>query len=275
MRIVKRVILHVVTVCFVGILGCSDESSQDSAVQVIKENGTSLKLECIQTELTNVAAYVHSCCIPSYDYVASLTNQLSALSPFECEEAFRFMEKTFSRPQLKEFPLSDRELSMFAYGSIVLNIANIFSEKLENPAEVWDFLLRAIALFDSERIVVSAPDFDPHPPALGLRITKGMYAQAMEHEKHKAIRFGFEKNSFFVNYYHQLPDAQQKTWIARLEKVAGRKVTIFDPKNPYQESPRQQFTVPADLPLELQEKIRNRRRDALKAAGIDPAVEGL
>ena len=275
MEIHKIVVRQVLAFCLAGILGCSEEPSRVSTVQADKPECQPTKLECIQTELSNIAAGVRYGC-PPYDYVASLTNKLSALSPSECEEAFRFVERAFSRPQLKEYPLWEREHSMRAFGEIVLDISNVFLEKWDRPTEVWNFLLRAISEFDNERLVVLSPDFELRgEPSMGLRTTKGSYAHAMECEKRRIIQLVFERSPLFGEYYHQLPVERQKEWIARLEKAAGRKVEIFDPKNPMWESSRQPFTVPAHLPLQVQELIRNQRREALKKAGVDPSVEGL
>ena len=275
MEIHKIVVQQALALCLAGNLGCSEEPSRGATVQADKTECQPTKLECIQTELSNIAAGVRYGS-PPYDYVASLTNKMSALSPSEREEAFRFAEKAFSRPQLKEYPLGEREHSMCAFGRIVLDISNVFLEKWDRPTEVWDFLLRAISEFDNERLAVLAPDFELRgEPPMGLRTTKDSYAHAMECEKRRAILLVFERSPLFGEYYHQLPVERQKEWIARLEKAAGRKVDIFDPKNPMQESPRQPFTVPTHLPLKLQEILRSQRREALKKAGIDPAVEGL
>ena len=275
MEIHKIVVRQALALCLAGIFGCSEEPARGSVVHVDKTECQPTKLECIQTELSNIAVGVRYGC-PPYDYVASLTNKLSALSPSEREEAFRFAEKAFSRPKLKEYPLGEREHSMCAFGEIVLDISNVFLEKWDRPTEVWNFLLRAISEFDNERLVVLAPDFELRgEPPMGLRTTKGSYVHAMECEKRRIIQLVFERSPLFGEYYHQLPVERQKEWIARLEKAAGRKVEIFDPKNPMRESSRQPFTVPAHLPLQVQELIRNQRREALKKAGVDPSVEGL
>ncbi len=273
----KIVVRQALAFCLACILGCSEEPSRGVTVQADKAECQPTKLECIQTELSNIAAGVHdyTCSFPPYDYVASLTNKLSALSPSEREAAFRFAEKAFSRPKLKEGSFWERQHSMYAFGEIVIVISNIFLEKWDRPTEVWDFLLRAISELDKDCLVVSAPDFKVHESAMVSRIMKGSYVDYMKQEKNRAILLIFERSPLFGKYYHQLPVERQKEWSARLEKAAGRKVDIFDPKNPKRESPRQPFTVPEYLPLQVQELMRNQRREALKKAGIDPSVEGL
>ena len=274
MEIHKIVVRQALAFCLACLLGCSEEPSRGATVQVDKTECQPTKLECIQTELSNIAAGVRYGC-PPYDYVASLTNKLSALSPSEREEAFRFAEKAFSRPKLKEGSFWERQHSMYAFGEIVLDISNVFLVKWDRPTEVWDFLLRAISELDKDCLVVSAPDFKVHESARVSRIMKGSYVDYMKQEKNRVILLAFERSPLFGKYYHQLPVERQKEWIARLEKAAGRKVDIFDPKNPKRESPRQPFTVPEYLPLQVQELMRNQRREALKKAGIDPSVEGL
>ncbi len=275
MKVTRRFILWATMLCLLGMIGCSRETPIGKVAQDDKGGRELSKLQEVQTELTNLANRVHACNVPSYDYVASLRKKLSEMSPSERETAFGCVEDVFSRPRLRQFPLSQRENSMLAYSSIVLKLTNLFSEEMENSERVWLFLLRIIAVFDSDRVIVSAPSFDPHTPLFGLHITKGMYADAMDAEKFEAIQKGFEQNIFFVRYYHRLSAEQQKEWIARLRKAAGRKVVIYDPGNPGRETPKRPLTIPSHLPPQVQEQYREIRRNALKKAGIDPSVEGL
>ena len=233
------------------------------------------KVERIQAELTDMATGVSACALPQYDYAASLSDKLTELSPAERDEAFLCMERIFSQTRRKEFPLSERQRSLRAYYDIVLNSATVFSEKLEEQSKAWKFLLRTISVFDDECRIVSTSEFDPHTPEQGIYITKDMYVHSMGSEKFNAIQRGFEENISFVKYYHNLTGEQQKEWLAQLEKVARRKVVIFDPNNPGRELPRQSFSPPSHLPKTVQEKLRTIRRDALNKAGIDPSSEGL
>lgn len=275
MKVTRRIILWATMLCLLGTIGCSRETPIGKNAQDDKGGRELSKLQEVQTELTNLANRVHACNVPSYDYVASLRKKLSEMSPSERETAFGCVEDVFFRPRLRQFPLSQRENSMMAYSSIVLKLANLFSEEFENSERVWLFLLRTIAVFDSDRVIVSAPSFDPHTPLYGLHITKGMYANAMDREKFNAVSRGFEQNTFFVRYYHRLSAEEQKEWIARLKKAAGRKVVIYDPCNPGRETPKRPLTIPSHLPPQVQEHYREIRRNALKKAGIDPSVEGL
>ena len=275
MEITKKFIQYALMLCLVGFLGCFDESTQDSITPTVEKDCPPSRLECVKTEMSDIVACVHSCSFPHYDYVTSLTNKLSALSPSEREEAFRFAENALSCPQIKEGALSEREQSVCAFSKIVQDIAYAFLVASEEPIKVWNFLLRAFAVFDNECLIVMAPDFDPRPPRFGLRITKCMYTEAMRNAKSYAIRFGFEDSAFFVKYYHSLPVEKQKEWIVRLEEAAGRKVVIFDPNNSSQKLPRRPFTIPADMPPQVQEHLKGIRRDALKKAGIDPSSEDL
>ena len=261
--------------CLSGFAGCSDNGSVNPNGQGSHNEDPSSKVERIQAELTDIAAGIFVCALPQYDYVASLSGKLTELSPAERDEAFQCMERIFSQTRRKEFPLSERQRSLCAYYDIVLNTTTAFSEKLEEQSKAWMFLLRTISVFDGECRIVSAPEFDPHPPEEGIFLTKGMYLHSMENEKFNAVRRGFEENVSFVKYYHRLADEQQKEWLAQLEKVAGRNVVIFDPNNPGRELPRRSFSPPSYLPKAVQEKLRTIRRDALNKAGIDPSSEGL
>lgn len=275
MKNTKHVLFLVTLLCLVVLAGCSKEVPISKGMQDNRNERILSKLDAIQVELTNLANRVHACNVPSYDYVASLREKLSGLSPSERDTALTCVGEIFSYPRLRQFPLSQRENSMLAYSSIVLKLANLFSEELEKPEKAWAFLLRTILVFDTERDIVSAPIFDPHTPLMGLHITKGMYVDRMESKKFDAIRDGFEENPSFMKYYNRLPAEQQKEWIDRLQKVAGRKVVIYNPDDPASEPPRRRIIIPSHLPPQVQEKMRAIRREALIKAGIDPATEGL
>ena len=275
MKINKHVLPLATLLFFVVLIGCSKEVPTSKGMQDSRNERIPSKLDAVQVELTNLANRVHSCNVPSYDYVASLKEKLSEMSHSEREAALTCAEDVFSYPRLRQFPLSQRENSMLAYSSIVLKLANLFSEELEKPERAWAFLLRTILVFDTERDIVSAPIFDPHTPPMGLHITKGMYVDRMESKKFDAIRNGFEESTYFIRYFYRLPVEQQKEWIDRLQKVAGRKVMIYNPDDPASEPPRRRIIIPSHLPPQVQEKMRAIRREALIKVGFDPETEGL
>ena len=273
MKVIERVTLCALIFCLACLAGCSENKRQDHSNKAVKSDETSSKLQLFHADLTNAAACVIACTIPLDDYLKKLENSLHELSQPEREMAFHFAEEAFSRPKLKSFPLTDRQKSVRTYKWIVKNIAVSFSDKLEDQAKVWQFLLRTISIFDRERDIVSAPEFDPHTPLYGLHMTKGMYADAMDSEKFEAIQNGFEQNISFTRYYHRLSAEQQKEWIARLEKVAGRKVVIYNPDNPAHEPPKRPFAIPSYLPPQVQEQYREIRRNALRKAGAEVEIK--
>jgi hypothetical protein len=275
MEVDKHVLFLVPLLCLVVWVGCSKEVPISKDKQDSKNERVPSKLEAVQVELTNLANRVHVGNVPSYDYVTSLREKLSEMSYSERETALTCVEDVFSYPRLRQFPLSQRENSVLAYSSIVLKLTNLFAEELEKPEKAWTFLLRTILVFDTERDIVSAPIFDPHTPPMGLHITKGMYVDAMEREKFNAVRRGFEESRYFMRYFYRLPVEQQKEWIDRLQKVAGRKVVIYNPDDPASEPLKRRIVIPSHLPPQIQEKMRAIRREALIKAGIDPATEGL
>ena len=275
MEINKHVLSLATLFCLVVLVGCSKEMPISKDKQGSKNERVTSKLEAVQVELTNLANRVYACNVPSYDYVTSLREKLSEMSYSERETALTCVEDVFSYPRLRQFPLSQRKNSMQAYSSIVMKLTNLFSEELEAPEKAWAFLLRPILVFDTERDIVSAPIFDPHTPPMGLHITNDMYVDAMAREKFNAVRRGFEESRYFIRYFYRLPVEQQKEWIDRLQKVAGRKVVIYNPDDPASEPPKRRIIIPAHLPPQVQEKMRAIRREALIKAGIDPATEGL
>ena len=275
MKVDKHVHFLASLLYLIVLVGCSKEAPICKGMQANENERVPSKLQAVQAELTNLANRVNACNVPSYDYVASLREKLSDMTPVEREAAFACVEDLFSYPRLRQFPLSQRENSMTAYSSIVLKLANLFSAELEKPEKAWAFLLRTILIFDTERDIVSAPIFDPHTPPMGIDITKGMYVEEMDRGKFNAVRRGFEESSYFIRYFYRLSLEEQNEWIDRLQKAAGRKVVICNPDAPTQEPPKRPFTIPSHLPPQVQDKMRAIRREALKKAGIDPATEGL
>ena len=161
------------------------------------------------------------------------------------------------------------------YVTTIRRVTTVFLMTCDFKEKIWDFLLQALSVFDEEVRIVNAPGVDPHEPECGFSIMAGDYELEIEHMRFYAIREKFEDNQMFGRYYRELPPERQKEWIERIEKAARRKVVIFDPENPEAKLPRMPFLVPSHLSESEKERRREERRKLLRAAGIDPAEEGL
>ena len=261
----------------IAIVGCSkrEQAIQEAPSQKPQEAFVQTPLECVKIELTNIAATVSTTYPPQYDYVAVVGDRLAALSSADREIAFNFMVEVFARPKLREFPLSQRESSLGTYLSIVGKLAPVFASHIEDQSRAWEFLLGTLSVLDQEYQTVSAPDFDPRNPPMGIIQRVGDYLVHLYHKRFRAVREWFEISMRFSSFYWSLTEDVRVEWQAKLEKAAQRKVVVFDPANAFQELPRRKFTVSPYLPADMQEKKRAERRKMLIEAGIDPAEEGL
>ena len=257
-------IRRIVGLLFIAVVGCSRQEQPDQS-PTIKESGHEFvptPLECLKIELTNIAETVKTAYPPQYDYVAVVGDRLAALSSADREIAFDFMVEVFAKPKLKEFPLSQRESSLGTYMSVVGKLAPVFASHMEDQSKSWEFLLGTLSVLDQEHKTVSAPDFNPGNPPMGIIQREGDYLVHLYHRRFRAVREWFEIS---------MPFSSQ----AKLENAAQRKVVVYDPADAFQQLPRRKFTVSPYLPADQQEKKRAERRKALIEAGIDPAEEGL
>ena len=277
MQIRRIDILAAVGLLFIAVVGCSRQDQPDQS-PTIKESGHEFvptPLECLKIELTNIAETVKTAYPPQYDYVAVVGDRLAALSSADREIAFDFMVEVFAKPKLKEFPLSQRESSLGTYMSVVGKLAPVFASHMEDQSKSWEFLLGTLSVLDQEHKTVSAPDFNPGNPPMGIIQREGDYLVHLYHRRFRAVREWFEISMPFSSFYRSLPDDVRIEWQAKLENAAQRKVVVYDPADAFQQLPRRKFTVSPYLPADQQEKKRAERRKALIEAGIDPAEEGL
>ena len=255
--------------CLGVVIGCSDSSVEQ--ICVIETS----PLAQIKIEISNLASNVTKGCSAERRHFSDLAKQVAVLTSTDRESAFNFMVASLRKPLLKEYPLSERELSLEAYVTTIRSLTTVFLMTCDFKEKIWDFVLQAFSVFDEEVQIVNAPGFDPHEPECGFSIMPGDYELEVEHMRFYAIREKFEDNQMFGRYYRELPPERQREWVERIEKVARRKVVIYDVNHPEVKLPRRPFLLPSYYSESEKERRREERRKLLRAAGIDPAEEGL
>ena len=259
--------------CLGLVVGCSDSPVEHKAV--VETKSPPSPLEQIKSEISNLASNVGNGCFHDRQYFDGLTRRIGELPLPDREAAFNVAVEAWKNPVLKEYPLSDREKSLDAYIITASRLTSVFLLTCDFKERIWDFMLHAFSALDEEERIVGAPGFDPRNPDRGIVILPGDYLSAIFNMRFSAIREKFEANPMFGRYYHNLPPVRQKEWIERIEKAARRKVVICDPRSPDEKLPRKPFLLPSYLSESEKERRREARRKLLRAAGIDPAEEGL
>ena len=269
----RKTVQLVFAACLGLVVGCSGSSGERTADAEAK--APTNPVERIKFEISNLASNVTKGYSSDRKYFSDLAKRVGELSSLERDEAFTFAMEALRKPALKEYPLSDRELSLDTYVTTIRRVTTVFLMTCDFKEKIWDFLLQALSVFDEEVRIVNAPGVDPHEPECGFSIMAGDYELEIEHMRFYAIREKFEDNQMFGRYYRELPPERQKEWIERIEKAARRKVVIYDMNHPEVKLPRMPFLLPSYYSESEKERRREERRKLLRAAGIDPAEEGL
>ena len=255
-------------------IGCSDSSSGHKAVAETKASPS--QLEQIKFEISNLASNVTNGCAHDRQYFSGLAKRVGELSSLEREDAFKFAVEVFEKPPLKEYPLSDRLMSLQAYDATVSRLVHVFLTTLESKDVVWDFSLRTISVFDDEIMTVNAPGFDPRNPDWGIGITIGIYMTEVFNLRFRAVHERLENNNMFAQYYHGLSSGQQEYWNERIEKIVHRRIDIPAVRKSDESRSRTKTAVKRPKKNTEHEKklFGAELNDALRSMLMDPAEEG-
>lgn len=109
--------------------------------------------------------------------------------------------------------------------------------------EVWNFRLAVVDRVNAEierceKEPLGGP-YGPTQVGVGGFVSQRQYMSALLSRRFRLIREGFEYGPF-TGYFHGLSEELRSQWIGRLEKVAHRKVVIWDPKNQLIELPAEE-----------------------------------
>ena len=260
--------------CFGLVTGCSDSSVEQKAI--VETRPPTSPLEYIKLEISNLASNVTKGCASDHKYFSDFAKRVGELPLPEREDAFKFAVESLKKPALKEYPLSDRLLSLAAYDATVSRLADVFLAALDSQEDVWDLLLRTISVFDDEIMAVNAPGFNPRNPEWGLVMPIEAYVAEAYRMHARAVHERIEDSKLFAQYYHGLSSDRQEYWSKRIEKVAHRRIDIGAEKNSYGKLHRNKTTVKRPVkPVDHEKRLPGVDLNSiLRVIGIDSAEEG-
>lgn len=88
-----------------------------------------------------------------------------------------------------------------------------------------------------EREPKGGPYGDVSKIGFGPFMTQRQYLSRLRRMRFDMVRDGFEESRFSA-FFHGLSDAERKKWQESLERVAHRRVVVWNPRRPDSERPR-------------------------------------
>lgn len=153
-----------------------------------------------------------------------------------------FLDKLCKRLLGIEFDNSSyatRDNAISDYFHVVSSLTERLLATGESVDAIWRFKLAAIDRVNVEiRLCEGKPESDERgmPAMAGMFMTQRQYMMSLKARRFDAIRHEFEHGPFTLHYKALSPERRGE-WIARLEKVAGRAVTIWDPDSQLMKMP--------------------------------------
>ena len=156
------------------------------------------------------------------------------------EDVFRTLIEYFHNIKFDEQSYSSRDAAISDYYQIVSAVADGLLSKVEMPDAIWRFKLDAIDRINKEILRCEREPkggiYNVGRLGVGMFMTQRQYLMSLKAKRFDFIRRGFEYGRFTL-YFKSLPSANKDEWMSRLEKVAKRKVAIWDPDNQHMEMP--------------------------------------
>lgn len=153
------------------------------------------------------------------------------------------LTQAFRNAELSDLSYEARLESLDACDRLAADVATGLMERVGLPEEVWNFRLAVVDRVNAEiercgKEPLGGP-YGPAPTGAGGFVSQRQYMSALLSRRFRLIREGFEYGPF-TGYFHGLSEDLRSQWIGRLEKVAHRKVVIWDPKNQLIELPAEE-----------------------------------
>lgn len=156
------------------------------------------------------------------------------------EDVFRALIEYFHKIKFDEQSYFSRDAAISDYYQIVSAVADGLLSKVEMPDAIWRFKLDAIDRINKEILRCEREPkggiYNAERLGVGMFMTQRQYLMSLKAKRFDFIRRGFEYGRFTL-YFKSLPSADKDEWMSRLEKVAKRKVAIWDPDNQHMEMP--------------------------------------
>ena len=150
------------------------------------------------------------------------------------------LTQAFRNAELSDLSYEARLESLDACDRLAADVATGLMERVGLPEEVWNFRLAVVDRVNAEierceKEPLGGP-YGPAPTGAGGFVSQRQYMSALLSRRFSLVRDGFEYGPF-TDYFHGLSEELRSRWIDRLEKVAHRRVVIWDPKNQLIELP--------------------------------------
>ena len=158
------------------------------------------------------------------------------------QEFMAEIERQVARVPFDEKSYHGRLDSLNKYLGLVDDCFKSLSPCALDEESLWLMRLKMISRVNLEIDKCTAEPiggpYDELSAGTGTFMMQRDYLSQLMKTRFDSIRRTFEDNRLFCAYYHLLADDDRTNWIGRLEKVACRRVVIWDPDNPSVELPR-------------------------------------
>lgn len=175
---------------------------------------------------------------------ADIVRHVLELPPEGRAEAVADLAGLFRRLDFDERSYLSREDSMAAYARLVAAVADGLRGTSGVEGAVWRFRLAAADRVNAEierceREPNGGPYGDVSKIGVGPFMTQRQYLSFLKSRRFDIVYEGFEMGAgWFPQYFHALPPTKKEEWQTRLEKVAHRRVVVWNPDSPLAEMPR-------------------------------------
>ena len=217
-------------VCALGLLfpGCSDRESSIVPDPVTRGSAS---VEVAHTYMTNVLDLVCRQDSGTYDHLDEIMKWMGTLSVSNRVEVFREFCRVMREPKLPDSSdLNKRNTAYGIYFTVVHAACLRFSELLEDEEAVWRFMLDTFDFFPKEIARSKNPSFGILGQSTGMRLDREIYVDALYENRFYLVRDMFERRGRFSVYFNDLPEVRRNKGLKTLEYLAGRPISIYDPK---------------------------------------------
>lgn len=214
-------------VCTMGIVlgGCSRKPTEMGGLEV---------------EVSSVAGLVATGGVEVVDSVSGLRRRIERMPDESRGRLISRLESEVLSLRFDDTDLAERIRSIGIFWKLACAVSESSPERAHDPAPRFRFRLQALKRFrtelDRSKASFLAVRSNAASGAGGMKLSLRGYRSGLDFDFFHAVREGFELGAF-ARFFHGLPDDEQAAWRAELEKVAGRPVRMFDPKNPFAKLP--------------------------------------
>lgn len=195
----------------------------------------------LETEVSSVAGLVATGGVEVVDSVSGLRRRIERMPDESRGRLISRLESEVLSLRFDDTDLAGRIRSVGIFWKLACAVSESSLDRAyDDPAQRFRFRLQALKRFrmelDRSQASFLAVCSNSASGAGGMKLSLRGYRSGLDFDFFHAVREGFELGAF-ARFFHGLPDEEQAAWRAELEKVAGRPVRMFDPKNPFAKLP--------------------------------------